>query len=129
MTTLPLVALEALRLLDPKRTARMEAVKQTLDADLARLYDEVEQAAARLEHDSGGGDRLRALERVRDDKSGVLAKVAAREIDALAAGGERSFVETLGRIRGLLWSAWPLDPLPQEEPASEALAEPEESGS
>lgn len=126
MTTLPLVALEALRLLDAKRTAKMEVVKQSLDADLARLHDEVEQAAAKLERDSGGGERLRALERLSDDKGGALTQAAAREIDTLAAGGERSFVETLWRIRGLLWSAWPLDPLPQEEPVSEALAESEE---
>jgi len=122
MTTLPLVALEALRLLEPKRAAKMEAVKQRLDDELARLHDEVEQAAAKLECDPKGNEDLLRLERVCGDKTDQLTEAAEREIDTLVAAGEPRFIKTSQRIRGLLWRSWPLDPVEEEVPAEDALA-------
>jgi hypothetical protein len=122
MTTLPLVAWEVLRLMEPKRTAKMEAVKQRLDDDLARLHEEVEQAAAKLEQDPKGNEGLLRLECASGDKTDQLTGVAGREIETLANAGEPRFIETLQRIRGLLWSAWPLDPAEEEASAEDATA-------
>jgi tetratricopeptide (TPR) repeat protein len=127
MTTLPLVAMETLRLLDPKLTQRIERIKQTLDADLNRLNDTLEQEACRLEQDPNGAEALKTVEQSLSSKSDSLEQIAEREIDKLATTGEPSFRQAFERIRTLLWRAWPLDPSPQEAPATDNTAQAEEA--
>ncbi|MEJ2590092.1 MAG: hypothetical protein P8178_01610, partial [Candidatus Thiodiazotropha sp.] len=129
MTTLPLVALEALRLQAPEHTARMETVKQALDSDLARLHDEMEQAAARLERADDSGEGLRELEQSSSKNAEHATRAAVRRIDHLVDQAEPRFVETLQRVRRLLWPAWPLDPIEVEAAQADELAHSEASRS
>jgi hypothetical protein len=71
MTTLPIAALDLLRLVDTDRVRRMEDVKHRLDARIDKARAALEQRAAELEQ-AGEPHQLRAAE---DD---LLARRRAR---------------------------------------------------
>jgi tetratricopeptide (TPR) repeat protein len=119
MTTLPLVALESLRLLDAGCTERIEAVKQRLDRDLVKLSEELEREVVKLEGQPGDGGGLKELEQALAEQSDRLKQTAAREINSLTTSGTKYYSEALERIRLLLWPGWPLDPPDQDAPATE----------
>jgi hypothetical protein len=115
LTTLPLLALDYLRLLDDKRTEQLEGVKQTLERQLTQALRTLEQAAARLEGSTTADDQLKTMEQAMNDRRERLEQAATKEIDALVAAGASAYRETFAHLRQLLWPAWPLDAPPQEE--------------
>ncbi len=119
LTTLPLVALEHLRLIDDKRTEQLEAIKQTLERDLTRTHQALEQAAARVEGSSNAADELKTMEQAMIDKRERHKHSAAREIESLVAAGVSAYREAFEHLRRLLWPEWPLD-APAQEPLDEA---------
>jgi tetratricopeptide (TPR) repeat protein len=126
LTTLPLVALEHLRLIDDKRTGQLEAIKQSLERGLAQAHQALEQAAARLEGSATSGDELNAMEQAMNDKTERLEQAAASEIDTLAATGSTAYREAFEHLRQLLWPEWPLNAPAQEAQEEPAQTETEE---
>jgi tetratricopeptide (TPR) repeat protein len=107
MTTLPLVAIETLRAIEPQRVEAMEKIKHQLDKNIEGLDQAVESKAVELEM-SSESKKFRNIETVLARETLRAEKDAARELDAVAANGSSSFSETFAYARKLLGSAWPL---------------------
>src|SRR5262245_283898 len=107
MTTLPIAALDLLRVLDPQRVARMEDVKNRLTAREREARHAAERRAAELEgeqdlaaFDRADAEHARQVDAARDE--------ANRELQAVATGADPRFGEVLASGRGLLGPEWPL---------------------
>lgn len=127
VTTLPLVGMELLRILDHSRTRKMERIKTQLDTDLTRYYDEMEQAAIQLEQDPDGQAGLKALESQLQNQSETREQTADREIVQLTRAGNTLYIKAFEHLRSLLWETWPLDP-PEPEQEEEDSEEPVRPG-
>jgi tetratricopeptide (TPR) repeat protein len=121
MTTLPLVAVEILRAIEPQRVEAMEAIKHQRDARVKALDETFESKAAELER-SVDSDNFRNIKAALERETLRAEKDASNQLDILAANGNASFTETFAYARELLGSAWPLATpiaLPQSAKASE----------
>jgi hypothetical protein len=127
VTTLPLVGMELLRILDHSRTRKMERIKTQLDTDLTRYYDEMEQTAIRLETDPDGQNGLKALESQLQKQSEAREQTADKKIIKLTRAGNHLYIKAFEHLRSLLWETWPLD-LPDSEPEEKDSEEPLQAG-
>jgi tetratricopeptide (TPR) repeat protein len=107
MTTLPLVAVDMLRALEPERVASMEGIKHALDAKVQNLLATAEQQAAVVEKTEDARP-LRAVEEKLTSETGRAKGDAAQQVDAVAAAGSELFREYFSRARKLLGTEWPL---------------------
>ncbi|CAN7746443.1 MULTISPECIES: hypothetical protein [unclassified Variovorax] len=107
ITTLPLAAMDLLRVIDPERVGLMEGIKQRLDARVEASGAAAEARAADLEN-SSDAEQFRAVEKdlAREIEHG--GREAAQELDAVAAGGNEQFVDIFSYARELIGPQWPL---------------------
>ncbi|WKB54823.1 hypothetical protein [Eleftheria terrae] len=107
MTTLPLLAFESLRLLEPERVAAIEAVKHQLDQASSRLGADTERQMAALERHPDPS-ALRRLEQVHAAQVLQLQQQARDRGDRLAAAGTPEFMAVFEQARALLGAQWPV---------------------
>jgi len=107
MTTLPWLGVELLRLIEPQRTARIEALKHRLEREQAQRCAGMEQQAAALE---AGGDAaaLKQLEDRHAEHTQQALQQAQQQAEREAAGGGADFLAMFGHARRLLGPDWPL---------------------
>jgi hypothetical protein len=109
VTTLPLVGMEMLGILDHKRTKKLEGIKRKLDADLTQRYAAMEQSASRLEREPNARDALKGLATQLEIQSQTLEQSAGETIERLVQSGSPPYIQVFDRIRALLWPTWPLE--------------------
>ena len=122
MTSLPLAAVDLLRVIEPERVASMEAVKGRFlgRTDAAREHLERSSRAVETGADVQQPEVLDAT--FRTDTTAAL-DAAAGELEGLAAAGGEQFTDAFAVVRALFHTAWPhalLDALPRAavEPAA-----------
>lgn len=122
MTTLPLAAVDLLRVVEPERVRFMEEIKHQLEARLDQLRAAVEQRAAELEQ-GGETQKFRAVEDGLARKTGHAEQEAAQKLNATATSGSSQFRQIFAKARALLGDSWPLASpvaLPQAPQTSQA---------
>jgi hypothetical protein len=111
MSTLPIAALDLLRVLDPQRVSRMEDLKNRVSARELDALRALERRAAELEgeseprpfdHTEGEYIRTLALARYEGDK----------ELQQMVSDAEPRFAAAFANGQGLLGPQWPLEALP-----------------
>lgn len=107
MTTLPLHCFELLRLVDPERVGRIEAIRRDLDREQLSRRGRLDQQAAALESSADVAE-LRRVEREHLDEEQALQHAAQARADGEAAGGSAAFLELFERARGLFGPSWPI---------------------
>ena len=107
MTTLPLHSFEMLRLIEPDRAGRIEAIRRELDRQEVAGRARLETQAASLE---GASDvaALRQVEQQHLAEMEDLLRQAQARADSEAAGGGPAFREVFEHARDLLGPAWPI---------------------
>jgi hypothetical protein len=104
MTTLPIAAMDLLRVLDPERVIAMQEVRRRLDLDVQQANEFLEQSAQSARP---GGSA--ALEQAYDDRLQRAQQSADAEMDALVAAAAEPFADAFQWARNLLGEGWPLD--------------------
>jgi hypothetical protein len=127
VTTLPLVGMELLHLLDNSRTRKMERIKTQLDTELTRHYDEMEQAAILLEQEPDSQKDLQALELQLQTQSETEEQTADQKIIQLVRAADPLYIKAFEYLRSLLWETWPLD-RPESLQEEKDSTEPELAG-
>jgi len=107
MTTLPLHCFEMLRLIEPERAGRIEAIRHEFDREQARRRALLDQQAAALEASSEVAE-LRRVELQHFDEGEALQQQAQERADREAAAGEAAFVELYTQSQGLFGPSWPV---------------------
>ncbi|WP_431258059.1 hypothetical protein ACQ86G_26435 [Roseateles chitinivorans] len=107
MTTLPLHCFEMLRLIEPERAARIEAIRHELERDQAREHGRLDGQAAALES-SADAAALRRIEQQHLEAGQVLLQQAQERADREAAGAGAAFVGLFERARDLFGPTWPI---------------------
>jgi hypothetical protein len=107
MSTLPLAAVDLLRLIEPKRVAKIEKVKIDLEQQAGRLRQAVERRAAELEA-GGHAEQYRQAEAHLARATAQAVQQADKQLNALAAGGNQAFRHVFAQARDLLGRQWPL---------------------
>jgi tetratricopeptide (TPR) repeat protein len=107
MTTLPLAAVDLLRVVEPERVKFMEDIKQRLDARIDQLRAAVEQRAAELER-MGDVQKFHAVEDGLARKTAHAEQEAAQKLNATAASASVQFRQLFAKGRALLGDPWPL---------------------
>ena len=122
MTTLPVAALDLLRVLDAERVSRMEDVKNRSHARELDAQQAAERSAAELE----ATDDVDAFEQAEAALAGQLEDArqdAERELHSVIVGADARFAEAFASSRELLGGQWPLATLsPVPLPAGAAAA-------
>ncbi len=121
MTTLPIAAMDLLRVCDPARTAQIEQLKQRLDQGLATLEAEAENRAgaegAGISHEAAA-----AIEQQLAAASHQADSAAEAHLAALVAEGDDDYRHSFAHARELLGADWPLiggAAIPAPPPAAE----------
>jgi tetratricopeptide (TPR) repeat protein len=107
MSTLPLAAVDLLRLIDPKRVVKIEKIKMNLEEQAVRLRQTVERQAAKLEA-GGHAGQFREAEENLARGSAQAEQHAEKQLDALVARGSEAFQHVFSQARNLLSRQWPL---------------------
>lgn len=107
MTTLPLAAIDLLRVVEPERVKLMEHIKQRLAARTDQSRETVERRALELEQ-VNDARRFRAVEESFAQDAARAEQDAARQIDRVATAGGTQFRQIFARARALLGEQWPL---------------------
>jgi len=121
MTTLPIAAMDLLRVCDPARTAQIEQLKQRLDQGLATLEAEAENRAGA----EGAGisrEAATAIEQQLAAASQQAESAAEAQLAALVAEGADDYRHSFAHARELLGADWPLigsAAIPAPPPAAE----------
>lgn len=121
MTTLPIAAMDLLRVCDPARTAQIEQLKQRLDQGLAALEAEAESQAGA----EGAGisrEAATAIEQQLAAASRQAESEAEARLAALVAEGADDYRQYFTQARELLGVDWPLiggAAIPSTPPAAE----------
>ena len=105
LTTLPLAALELLRVVSPKPTGRVEKIRLQLQARLEKLRQEAEQRAAGAE--AGTQDTAVLQLRIEQDEA-ELQRQAEHELQASLDGTPAEWRVHFDHARALLGPDWPL---------------------
>ena len=122
MTSLPLVAVDLLRVIEPERVTSMEAVKHRLVTRTAASREHLERCALAVEQ--GQRDvQPDVLEADLQRETADAEEVAARDLEQLGTGGGAQFTVAFSLVRTALHATWPhalLDALPAAaiEPAA-----------
>lgn len=108
MTTLPLAAVDLLRVIEPKRVQQIDALKGRLDRQLSTLQDKMETQVARQ------GATLtpamaQAIEAQMEAGCAQARQDAESELTHLAAQGSAAFHHYFVQARQLMGAAWPLE--------------------
>jgi hypothetical protein len=106
-TTLPLAAVDLLRLLEPDRVQLLERCKGRLDARLAAARDCAEARAVSIENDPGAL-RAGAIEAELERESAAARAESEAEIGPILAAARAPFRQQFMRTRDLLGASWPL---------------------
>ncbi|HET9643621.1 MAG TPA: hypothetical protein VFP68_09750, partial [Burkholderiaceae bacterium] len=121
MTTLPLVAFELLRLLQPQSIALVAAIKRQLQQAQAQRLAATEEECAALERRPDARERLQALHEAHEQHDAMLMEQAARQIESASGCDDARFVDLLAQTGTLLGSGWLLNlPSDQLQPAGSA---------
>ena len=107
MTSLPLAAIDLLRVVDPERTAQVEQLKKVFDERLAAIEAEAETRAA----DAGAAisqQQSAAIEQQLCADGAAATAAAEAELASLVAGGADDYRRSFAQARELLGSDWPL---------------------
>lgn len=107
MTTLPLAAIDLLRVIEPERVKLMEHIKQRLAARTDQSRETVERRALELEQ-VNDARRFRAVEESFAQDAARAEQDAARQIDRVATTGGAQFRQIFAKARALLGERWPL---------------------
>lgn len=107
MTTLPIAAMDLLRVIDPTRTGHLEQLKQRFDRQLAVIESSTEARAAEAGAEISAQTSA-AIEQQLASDSGQAAASAELELAAIVAGGADDFGRGFAQARELLGTAWPL---------------------
>jgi tetratricopeptide (TPR) repeat protein len=116
MTSLPIAAVDLLRVIEPKRVEQMEHIKYHQNKQMDELRKKAEQRAAELEQ-STQIQPFREIEKDLDQEIAKAEKSASQQIDSLYTSGSESFQQVFIRSRDLIGTTWPLGnltPLPEE---------------
>ncbi|MDY0041230.1 MAG: hypothetical protein RBS57_13040 [Desulforhabdus sp.] len=107
MTTLPIAAIDLLRVIEPERVERIEQVKRRFQDRIVQSRMAVEQRAAALE---AGGDveQLRAEEKRLAVATARGEKQAVAELDMVVAQSGEKFRRAFAEGRELLGAPWPI---------------------
>lgn len=107
MSTLPLAAIDLLRLIEPRRVSKIEKVKAGLEQQTVRLRRDVELRAARLEANTQAAEFRKAEENLA--RAVALAEQQAEtKLHTLVDGGSKTFRLVFTQARNLLGPKWPL---------------------
>ncbi len=107
MTTLPIAAIDLLRVVEPERVKMMEDIKHRQDAQIDASRTSAERRAATLEHTSDV-KQLRAVEKSLMVEAAEAQQKATHHLEALVAAGGGPFRQIFARARDLLGGQWPL---------------------
>lgn len=116
MTTLPVAAVDLLRVIDAARVKMIEDIKRRQNTRHGQALAAAEEHAAALENT----DDMQALRTVETQLARELEaadETAARELDNVTTAGAADFRETFARARDLLGPDWPLN-MPVALPAA-----------
>jgi hypothetical protein len=106
-TTLPIAAIDLLRLIEPERVERLEEIKRLKDARQKNARVVAEQHAAEAA-ETADAQALRNIEAHLAADMANAEQAAARELDGLVASGSEQFRQSFARVRSLLGEQWPL---------------------
>ncbi len=106
MTTLPMAAIDLLRVIEPERVKRMEAIKQRQEE--ARIGAEQQAAEAEGRHAS---QLLRTIENQLENETTQAEHAAMQSIESEAGAGDERFRRQFAQAQDLLGEAWPLSHL------------------
>ena len=107
MSTLPLAAMDLLRLIDPRRVLKIEKIKTKLEHQTGLLHQAVERQAADLETDGHAAQFREAGENL----AGAIAQAeqeTEKKLHVLVAKGDQSFRHLFAQARNMLGEKWPL---------------------
>ncbi len=107
MTTLPIAAIDLLRIEEPERVKLMEDIKHRQDSNIDQSREAAEQRAAEVEQ-VNDPQQLQDIEQNHATETAQAEQVAAEELDAVAAAGGEQFRQIFTRARKLLGAQWPL---------------------
>lgn len=106
-TTMPIAAIDLLRVIEPPRVAEMEKIKQRRDATNERERSQIEQQAATAKQ--GDSAMLAAAEFHQANEDALAKQTAYSELDPLVANGSEQFHDVFAPARDLLGQEWPLE--------------------
>lgn len=107
MTTLPIAALDLLRVLEPDRVAIMEDVKSRLSLRELEAQDAAERRATELEAEKDPA-AFAAIEEQLASHVSAAKQQADEELHAIVSAGDPQFTEVFTDARALLGPEWPL---------------------
>jgi tetratricopeptide (TPR) repeat protein len=110
MTTLPIAAIDLLRIIEPQRVEGMEHIAYQRKAHIDAARHKADQYALELA-DSQDPRAFHSLEAELDKEIVQARQTAARQIDTLAAGASEPFNQVFSRSREMLSPEWPLNTL------------------
>ncbi len=121
-TTLPMAAIDLLRVMEPERVKRMEAIKQQQEVRQEDARVRAEQQAAGAE-DAQESQALRVIEAQLEGETAQAGQAALQAIEEEAGAGDEVFRRQFAYARDLLGEAWPLShlvaaPVPDEASAA-----------
>ncbi|WP_321418744.1 hypothetical protein [uncultured Desulfobacter sp.] len=110
MTTLPVAAIDMLRLMELKRVQAMEHIKYQHNTAVDTSRKKATQQALELEQNKDP-QALHAVEANLEEEISHAKQAACRDIDTLAATGDNHFQQVFTKARELLGSQWPMETL------------------
>lgn len=108
MTTLPIAAVDMLRVIDPERLLRMQQVKADLRARDDAAVRHAEASGARLAA-QGGPQGLEAVEAALEQAQDAAAAEAEASLAQLVAEAAKPFAEVVAQADALLPARWLVD--------------------
>lgn len=118
MTTVPLAAIDLLRIIDPHRVQLMEDIKYHLVQSTQKANELMEQQAKNSDK-SSDAQQLRAIEEKFKLEIERVEQKTIQSLDEVAKQGSDQFRDTFFQARGLLNKEWPLETLAAVSLASE----------
>ena len=110
MTTLPVAAIDMLRLIEFKRVQGMEHIKYQQKTAVDTSRKKATQQALELDQNKDP-QALQAVEAKLEEEIGHANQTACRDIDTLAAAGDEHFQQVFTKARELLGIQWPMETL------------------
>jgi tetratricopeptide (TPR) repeat protein len=107
MSTLPLTAVDLLRLIEPKRVVKIEKIKINLEQQAGRLRQAVELRSAELEA-GADAEQYRHAEEHLARATAQAVEQAQKQLNTLVAGASQPFRHVFTQARNLLGRQWPL---------------------
>jgi predicted nucleic acid-binding Zn-ribbon protein len=105
MTTLPIAAVDLLRVLDAPRVASMQQIRQRIDDRLAHATQQLEAGTQSLVK---SGDSA-VLEHRHQTAVEGIEQEGEKQLEKLVAEADPSFIAAFEHARELLGPSWPLD--------------------